>query len=113
MTADSIMQEIKEGLAGRPGQPTVLGVCQTLAARLGREVWKLRLAFLILAVFWTLPILAAYIILGFLMSETESRTRGFFSGLSILIRETAEKVFDSLGGIFGSDSDSGTRSNGY
>jgi len=113
MTADSIMQEIKEGLNGRPGQPIVLGVCQTLSVRLKKEVWIIRLAAIVLAIFWTMPILAVYIVMGFLLTETESRTRGFFSGLAVLIRETAEKIFDTLGGIFGSDEKSGSRTNGY
>jgi phage shock protein PspC (stress-responsive transcriptional regulator) len=113
MTKDSIMQEIKEGLQSRPGEPTVLGVCQVLSKRFDHEVWKLRLAFLVLVVFWTLPVMAAYIILGFLMSETESRTRGFFCGLQVLIQETAVKVFAALGGIFGSDGNSESRSNSY
>lgn len=103
MTANGIMQEIKEALNGRPGQPIVLGVCNTLSARMGREPWCVRLAAIVLGVFWTIPALAAYIILGFTLTETEHRTRGFFSGLGVLARETAEKAFEALGRIFGPD----------
>ncbi len=92
MTAESIFHEIRQALKGRPGQPIVLGVCQTLAARINKEVWCVRLAAIVLCLFWTLPIMAAYILLGFVLPETEQRTRGFFTGLAILARETAEKA---------------------
>ena len=112
MTAESIFQEIKQALNGRPGQPIVLGVCKTLAARIGQEVWCVRLAVIVLGVFWTLPIVAAYVVLGFVLPETEDRARGFFTGLGITARETAEKVFASLGRIFspGCESDPRYRS---
>jgi len=100
MTAESIFQEIKQALNGRPGQPIVLGVCKTLAARFGMEVWRVRLAVIVLGVFWALPVLAAYVVLGFVLPETEERARGFFTGLGITVREAAEKVFASLGRIF-------------
>jgi len=104
MTADSIVQEIKQALAGRPGQPMVLGVCQAFATRYRQPAWGVRLATIIAGAIWTLPTLAAYIVLGFLLSETETRTRGFFTGLGVVVRETSEKVFGSLGRLFGSDS---------
>jgi len=37
------------------------------------------------------PALAAYIIAGLLMKETELRTRTFFSGLAVVIRENVER----------------------
>lgn len=103
MTADSIILEIKQALAGRPGQPMVLGVCQAFAVRYKQEAWGVRLATLIVGAIWTLPTLAAYILLGFLLSETENRTRGFFSGLGVVLRESSEKVFGSLGRACGGD----------
>jgi len=113
MTAECIFQEIKQALNGRPGQPIVLGVCKTLAERIGKEVWCVRLAVIVLALFWALPILAAYVLLGFLLPETEHRTRGFFTGLGITLRETAEKLFASLGQIFGSGAGPGPRYRSY
>ena len=113
VTAESIFQEIKQALNGRPGQPIVLGVCKTLAARINKEVWCVRLALIVLGLFWTLPIVAAYVVLGFVLPDTEDRTRGFFTGLGITARETAERVFASLGRIFTSDSRSGPRSGSY
>jgi len=100
MTASGIMQEIKEALEGRPGQPIVLGVCRSLAGHMRREVWIVRLVVVILAFLWTLPTLAGYVIAGFLMSETERRTRDFFSGLAVLARETGEKLTTALGRLF-------------
>jgi phage shock protein PspC (stress-responsive transcriptional regulator) len=103
MTADSIVQEIKQALAGRPGKPMVLGVCQAIATRYKQQVWGVRLGTIIAGAIWTLPTLAAYILLGFLLSETETRTRGFFTGLGVVAREASEKVFGSLGRFFDSD----------
>jgi phage shock protein PspC (stress-responsive transcriptional regulator) len=113
MTADSIIDEIKQALNGRPGQPIVLGVCNTVARKLGKEVWCVRLATIVLTLFWTLPAIAAYVIAGLMLKETEHRTRGFFTGLGILVRETAEKVFSTLGGIFDSERSDNSRSRSY
>ena len=33
MTAESVFEQIRESLNGRPGQPIVLGVCKSLAER--------------------------------------------------------------------------------
>ena len=38
MTAESVFDQIREALNGRPGQPIVLGVCQALAERYQKEV---------------------------------------------------------------------------
>jgi phage shock protein PspC (stress-responsive transcriptional regulator) len=97
------MLEIKQALAGRPGQPMVLGVCQAFASRYQQQTWGVRLAVIIAGVIWTLPTLAAYILVGFLLTETENRTRGFFSGLGVVMRETCEKIFAALGRAFGGD----------
>ena len=109
MTAESIFQEIKEALGGRPGQPIVLGVCQALASRFRQEVWLVRLVTIILAVCWTLPITALYVVLGLVMPESESRTRGFFRGLGVVIHETTEKLLAFFGRLFDSRRDSDHR----
>jgi phage shock protein PspC (stress-responsive transcriptional regulator) len=101
MTTNDVLTEIRESLNGRPGQPILFGVCRSLAERFGQEPWTYRAAAIILAVFFTLPTLAAYIILGFALKETEDRTRRFFSGLAVLVREWTEKLADSLRSLFG------------
>lgn len=113
MTAESIFQEIKDALNGRPGQPIVLGVCQALATRFHQEVWQVRLVTIVFAIIWTVPITAIYILLGFLLPECENRTRGFFRGLGIVARETAEKVTAFFGRMFGSGQDSGNHRSTY
>ena len=100
MTAEGVFHEIKQALSGRPGQAMVLGVCQALAIRFRQETWHVRLVVLVLGLFKTLPVLAAYILLGFLLPESENRSRKFFAGLGIMARETAEKACTSLGRIF-------------
>ena len=101
MSADNVINEIRESLNGRPGQPIVFGVCRALAEKSGKEPWVFRLAAIILTLFWALPAVAAYIILGFALSETEERTRKFFSGLAIMIREMVQKFAASLRDIIG------------
>jgi len=96
MTAESVFDQIKEALNGKPGQPIVLGVCKALAERFEKEVWIFRFVAIVLTLFWTVPALAAYIILGFVLSETEQRTRKFFSGLAVVIREGVQKFAASL-----------------
>lgn len=91
MSSESVINEIRESLNGRPGQPIVFGVCKALADRFGREPWLFRLAAILLALFWTLPALAAYVIAGLVLKETEDRTRRFFSGLAVIIREYVEQ----------------------
>ena len=101
MSADNVINEIRDSLNGRPGQPIVFGVCRSLAERFDKEPWVFRLAALVLTLFWTIPAVAAYIILGFALKETESRTRRFFSGLAVVIREGVEKVAESIRELFG------------
>jgi len=91
MSSENVIREIRESLNGRPGQPIVFGVCKALAERFGKEPWTFRLAAIVLALFWALPALAAYIIAGLVMKETELRTRTFFSGLVVVIRENIER----------------------
>ena len=101
MTAENVINEIRDSLNGRPGQPIVFGVCQTIAAKIGQETWIVRAAAIVLGLFFTLFTLAAYIVLGLVLNETEVRTRRFFSGLAVLIREWVEKGADSLKNVFG------------
>ncbi len=101
MTAESIFGQIKESLNGRPGQPIVLGVCKSLAERFEKETWVFRLAAIVLTLCWTVPAVIAYVVLGFVLSETEARTRQFFSGLAVIIRESVDKLAASLRRAFG------------
>jgi len=91
MSSESVIQEIRDSLNGRPGQPIVFGVCKSLAERFGAEPWIFRLAAILLGLFFTFPAIAAYIIAGFVMPETEDRSRRFFSGLAVVIREQVQK----------------------
>lgn len=101
MSAENVINEIRDSLNGRPGQPIVFGVCRTLADKLGQEPWLVRAAAIVLGLFFTLFTVAAYIVLGIVLKETEDRTRRFFSGLAVLIREWVEKGADSLKSVFG------------
>jgi phage shock protein PspC (stress-responsive transcriptional regulator) len=101
MCPDNVCNEIRDSLNGRPGQPIVVGVCRSLAERFGQEPWIFRLVAIVMTLFWTLPAIAAYVILGFALSETEQRTRKFFSGLAVIIREGVEKFAGSLRDLFG------------
>jgi len=101
MSADNVINEIRESLNGRPGQPIVFGVCKALADKFGKEPWLFRLAAIILTLFWTLPAVAAYIIVGFALNETEDRTRKFFSGLAVIVRDLVQKFAESLRDLFG------------
>ena len=42
MQTEPFFDSIKRNLNGEPGQPIVLGVCKTLAARFNQEVWLIR-----------------------------------------------------------------------
>jgi phage shock protein PspC (stress-responsive transcriptional regulator) len=101
MSADDVINEIRESLNGRPGQPIVFGVCKALAEKSGKEPWIFRVIAIALTLFWTIPAVAAYIIAGFALKETEERTRKFFAGLAIIIREMVEKFAATLRDMFG------------
>jgi phage shock protein PspC (stress-responsive transcriptional regulator) len=101
MSADNVISEIRESLNGRPGQPIVFGVCRVLSGKCGQEPWICRLAFIVLALFWTLPVVAVYVVLGFALKETEDRTRRFFSGLAVIIREGVQKIAEWLREMLG------------
>jgi len=113
MSADCVFDQVRESLNGRPWQPMVFGVCKSLSERFEKEPWVFRLIAIVLAVFFTLPTVAAYIILGFVLSETELRTRQFFSGLAVIIRESMEKLVDGIKEIFDSAGDRGSNSRSY
>ena len=70
MTTNDVLAEIRESLNGRPGQPILFGVCRSLAERFGQEPWAYRAAAILLALFYTLPAIAAYIVLGFALIGT-------------------------------------------
>ena len=108
MSSNSIIEEIREALQGRPGQPVVLGVCNALASRMGWETWCVRLAVIVSVLFLTGFTLVAYVVAGLLLKETEARTRGFFAGLLVIAREWTEKISSSFSRCFCS-SDSGNR----
>lgn len=97
MRDETFFDSIKRNLNGEPGQPIVLGVCKTLAARLGQEVWLIRLAAIVLGVFYSFITLVVYILLGLFMAETSHRTKSLFEGLGIWFREFTEKVGDRCG----------------
>ena len=108
MTDETFFDSIKRNLNGEPGQPIVLGVCKTLAARRDQEVWLIRLAAIVLGVFYSFITLAVYIMLGLFMTETSSRTKSLFEGLGIWFRELTEKVGRQFGNSF-SDKNSSHR----
>jgi len=113
MTAESVFEQIRESLNGRPGQPIVLGVCKSLAERFEKEPWVFRLVAIALVLFWTLPAVIAYVVLGFVLSETEARTRQFFSGLVVIIRESVEKFASWLRDIIQGTNCNGSGNRGY
>ena len=94
MQEDTFFESIKRNLNGEPGQPIVLGVCKTLAVRFNQEVWLIRLAAIVLGVFYTIGALVAYILLGLFMTETSDRTKSLFEGLGVWFRELTNKIAD-------------------
>lgn len=93
MRHEDTCEDIRNALNGRPGQPIVFGVCKTIAGRFGFENWVVRAVTIVMGLIFTLPVLAAYIVAGLVMKETEVRTRGFFSGLTVMMREWSDKLF--------------------
>ena len=84
----------------------MLGVCRTLAERLNQEVWLIRLAAIVLGVFYSFITLVAYILLGLFMDETSHRTKSLFEGLGIWFRELTEKVGRMFNDTFGNGNNS-------
>jgi len=103
MQDETFFDSIKRNLNGEPGQPIVLGVCKTLAARFNQEVWLIRLAAIVLGVFYSFITLVVYILLGLFMEETSHRTRSLFEGLGIWFREFTHKVGDKCNSSFCND----------
>jgi len=104
MSSETFFDSIKRNLNGDPGKPIVLGVCKTLAARFKLEVWFVRLATIVLGVFFTFATLVAYILLGLFMAETSDRTKSLFEGLGIYFKELVNKLGGLFDGISNSDS---------
>ena len=101
MQENTFFDSIKENLNGEPGQPIVLGVCKTIAARFNQEVWLIRLAAIVLGVFYSFATLVVYILLGLFMQETSDRSKSLFEGLGIWFRELTEKIANCCNGNFG------------
>jgi phage shock protein PspC (stress-responsive transcriptional regulator) len=101
MQENTFFDSLKRNLNGEPGQPIVLGVCKTLAARFKQEVWLIRLAAIVLGVFYSFATLVAYILLGLFMEETSSRSKSLFEGLGIWFREFTQKAADCCTDTFG------------
>jgi phage shock protein PspC (stress-responsive transcriptional regulator) len=107
MQDNTFFDSIKRNLNGEPGQPIVLGVCRTLAERFNQEVWLIRLAAIVLGVFYSFITLVVYILLGLFLEETSHRTKSLFEGIGIWFREFTEKVAEKC-----SCGNSGNRSSG-
>jgi len=103
MQENTFFDSIKRNLNGEPGQPIVLGVCKTLAARFNQEVWLIRLAAIVLGVFYSFATLVAYILLGLVMEETSDRSKSLFEGLGIWFRELTNKVANGYNNVVGSN----------
>jgi phage shock protein PspC (stress-responsive transcriptional regulator) len=103
MSTNSIINEIREALEGRPGQPIVLGVCNAIAARMGWQTWCVRLVVIVSALFFAGTTLVAYVIAGLLLKETEARTKGFFAGLAVIAREWTDKLTQTFNRAFCTD----------
>jgi len=103
MREETFFDSIKRNLNGEPGQPIVLGVCKTLAARFNQEVWLIRLAAIVLGVFYSFITLVVYILLGLFMEETSHRTKSLFEGLGIWFREFTHKVGNKCNSTFCND----------
>ena len=106
MQENTFFDSIKENLNGEPGKPIVLGVCKTIAARFNQEVWLIRLAAIVLGVFYSFAALVVYILLGLFMDETSDRSKSLFEGLGIWFRELTQKI----GGYCSSNSSNGRSS---
>lgn len=101
MQENRFFDNIKENLNGEPGKPIVLGVCKTIAARFNQEVWLIRLAAIVLGVFYSFATLVVYILLGLFMEETSDRSKSLFEGLGIWFRELTEKIANCCNDTFG------------
>jgi phage shock protein PspC (stress-responsive transcriptional regulator) len=109
MAQNDFLDSVRENLNGRPGQPMLFGVCRTLAEKSGLETWLVRVAAILLVLFFTGPTAVAYILLGLFMDETADRTRGIFQGLFLTLQEGVEKVVEGVSDVFRSGGDTSRR----
>lgn len=109
MAQNDFLDSVRENLNGRPGQPMLFGVCRTLAEKSGLETWLVRVAAILLVLFFTGPTTVAYILLGLFMDETADRTRGIFQGLFLTLQEGVEKVVEGVSDVFRSGGDTSRR----
>ena len=109
MSSNDLFESIKENLNGRPGQPMLFGVCQSLAKRTGMESWQTRAIAIVLLFLFTMPTVVAYIILGLTLRETADRTQGIFQGLFVTLRECVDKVMNGFCDLFKPSSSSSNR----
>ncbi len=100
MAQNDFLDSVRDNLNGRPGQPMLFGVCRTLAEKTGLETWLVRVAAILLVLFFTFPTVVAYVLLGLFMDETADRTRGIFQGLFLTLQEGVEKIVDGIGDVF-------------
>ncbi len=103
MQENTFFDSIKRNLNGEPGRPMVLGVCMTLAERFNQEVWLVRLAAIVLGVFYSFITLVIYILLGLFMAETSDRSKSLFEGLGIWFRELTDKAANCCNSVIGSN----------
>ncbi len=109
MAQNDFLDSVRENLNGRPGQPMLFGVCRTLAEKTGLETWLVRVAAILLVLFFTFPTTVAYILLGLFMDETADRTRGIFQGLFLTLQEGVDKVVEGVSDVFRSGGDASRR----
>lgn len=109
MAQNDFIDSVRDNLNGNPGQPMLFGVCQTLARKLGQEPWIIRVAAIVLGLFFTSTTVVVYILLGLFMDETADRTRGIFQGLFVTLREWVDKIVDGISDLFKPGSGSANR----
>ena len=103
MASNEFIDNVRENLNGRPGQPLLLGVCGVLARKMNVEPWVTRAGAIILTFVFTSFIPMLYLVLGLVMDETSERTRGIFRGLFVVIQESVEKILSAFGNLFRDD----------
>lgn len=70
-----LFEDFQAQLRGQNAQPLIFGVCAALAQRGGFNRGPVRLIALLALVFFTMPVLLAYVIAGFLLPETRDTTK--------------------------------------
>ena len=64
MENNELLDSVRENLNGRPGQPMLFGVCESLARRSGHEPWMYRAAAIVLLIAVTAPTVVALLCCG-------------------------------------------------